>query len=286
MFINNMDLSPVVKSFVAGCCSGTCSTLLFQPLDLVKTRLQVHVPLACTSGRIGMVSVANAVIRQENVLALWKGLVPSLSRCAPGVGIYFSSIHMLKTKFQSDQQRALESVVIGAVARTNAVVTLIPITVLKTRYESGLFDYKSIPRGLAHMYQTEGLRALFSGMAPTLIRDVPFSGIYLMFYTKFKAMINERVYDETIHPQLYFVCGLAAGSIAAVVTQPADVIKTHMQTDSKKYKRIMSTVLQIYRKNGYNGFFKGIVPRTLRRTLMAAMSWTLYETVSRQVGLR
>lgn len=54
------------------------------------------------------------------------------------------------------------------------------------------------------------------------------------------------VYDETIHPQLYFVCGLAAGSIAAVVTQPADVIKTHMQTDSKKYKRIMSTVLQIY----------------------------------------
>lgn len=54
------------------------------------------------------------------------------------------------------------------------------------------------------------------------------------------------MYDETLHPQLYFVCGLAAGSIAAVVTQPADVIKTHMQTDSKKYKRIMSTILQIY----------------------------------------
>ena len=34
-------------------------------------------PTPCLfSGRIGMVSVANAVIRQENVLALWKGLVP------------------------------------------------------------------------------------------------------------------------------------------------------------------------------------------------------------------
>lgn len=282
-----MDLSPVVKSFVAGSFSGTCSTLLFQPLDLVKTRLQIPVPqaLACPSGRIGMVSVAHAVIRQENVLALWKGLVPSLSRCAPGVGIYFSSIHILKTKFQSNQQRALESVVIGAVARTISVVTLIPITVLKTRYESGLFDYKSISRGLAHMYQTEGLRALCSGMAPTLLRDVPFSGIYLMFYTKFKAIVNERVDDTTLHPYLYVACGLAAGGLASVITQPADVVKTHMQTDSQKYKRILSTCIDIYQKKGYNGFFKGIVPRTLRRPLMAAMSWTVYETVSRQVGL-
>lgn len=33
--------------------------------------------------------------------------------------------------------------------------------------------------------------ALCSGMAPTLVRDVPFSGIYLMFYTKLKKMVNE-----------------------------------------------------------------------------------------------
>ena len=30
------------KAFVAGALSGTCSTLLFQPFDLVKTRLQVE----------------------------------------------------------------------------------------------------------------------------------------------------------------------------------------------------------------------------------------------------
>ncbi|XP_048760674.1 mitochondrial glycine transporter-like [Ostrea edulis] len=279
--------SPVAKSFVAGCCSGTCSTLLFQPLDLVKTRLQIQVPLACatTGGRISMVSVANAVVRQDSVLALWRGLVPSLSRCVPGVGIYFSSIHVLKSKFQSSQQRAIESVLIGAVARTIAVVTLIPITVLKTRYESGLFDYKSIPRGLFHMYHTEGLRALCSGMAPTLVRDVPFSGIYLMFYTKLKKMVNERVFDQTLVHQLYVVCGLTAGSIAAVITQPADVVKTYMQMDSKNHKRIMSTIRYIYKTNGYQGFFKGIVPRTLRRTSTAALSWTVYETLSRKVGL-
>ncbi|KAK6269275.1 hypothetical protein J4Q44_G00394080, partial [Coregonus suidteri] len=38
-----MELSlahPALKAFMCGSLSGTCSTLLFQPLDLVKTRLQ------------------------------------------------------------------------------------------------------------------------------------------------------------------------------------------------------------------------------------------------------
>lgn len=38
--------------------------------------MHINALLIFFSGRIGMVSVANAVIRQENVLALWKGLVP------------------------------------------------------------------------------------------------------------------------------------------------------------------------------------------------------------------
>ncbi|CAG2065811.1 unnamed protein product, partial [Timema podura] len=37
--------SPLVKSFVAGSFSGTFSTIMFQPLDLVKTRLQNPMPI-------------------------------------------------------------------------------------------------------------------------------------------------------------------------------------------------------------------------------------------------
>jgi Mitochondrial carrier protein len=33
-------LSPVVKAFLAGAFSAVCSTLLLQPLDLLKTRIQ------------------------------------------------------------------------------------------------------------------------------------------------------------------------------------------------------------------------------------------------------
>lgn len=38
------QLHPVIKAFLCGSISGTCSTLLFQPLDLLKTRLQTLQP--------------------------------------------------------------------------------------------------------------------------------------------------------------------------------------------------------------------------------------------------
>ena len=34
------------------------------------------------------------------------------------------------------------------------------------------------------------------------------------------------------------------------------------------------------------GLFKGIVPRTLRKTLMAALSWTVYEQVLMSIMAR
>lgn len=35
--------------------------------------------------------------------------------------------------------------------------------------------------------------------------------------------------------------------------------------------------------DGLRGLFRGLLPRLVRRTLMAAMSWTVYEEVSRLI---
>ncbi|XP_053325069.1 mitochondrial glycine transporter isoform X2 [Spea bombifrons] len=278
-------MHPVLKAFLCGSVSGTCSTLLFQPLDLVKTRLQSH-QLSTMRIRPGMLNLFLNVIRNENILGLWKGVSPSFLRCIPGVGLYFSTLYALKQHYFTEQDPTpVESVLLGAGSRTVAGVCMLPFTVVKTRYESGKYGYRSVYGALQNIYRTEGPRGLFSGLTATLLRDAPFSGIYLMFYTQAKTIVPQEV-DPALTPLLNFMCGIMAGILASVVTQPADVIKTHMQLSHEKYRWTGQAANYIFKNHGLAGFFRGGLPRALRRTLMAAMAWTVYEQMMKKMGLK
>lgn len=49
----------------------------------------------------------------------------------------------------------------------------------------------SVAGALKSVYETEGIRALFSGLTATLLRDAPFSGIYVMFYSQTKRTLPQ-----------------------------------------------------------------------------------------------
>ncbi|XP_045119312.1 mitochondrial glycine transporter-like [Portunus trituberculatus] len=283
-----VTVSPIVKSFLAGSFSGTCSTILFQPLDLVKTRIQTAITLPSGSGNgsVGMLATVGRVVRNERLFGLWKGMTPSILRCVPGVGLYFSSLSWLKTTFCEGQPGPLQAVGLGVAARTLTGVTLIPITVIKTRYESGVYAYSSMREAVYTIYRKEGARGLTRGLLPTLLRDAPFSGLYLMFYTQTKKNIPIRYMESSLSPALHFTSGVVAGLLASAVTQPFDVVKTKMQLYPHKFTSFHQAVIYVHHKYGPRGYFKGLVPRMLRRTLMAAMAWTVYEQITKNFGLK
>ncbi|XP_047731920.1 mitochondrial glycine transporter isoform X5 [Prionailurus viverrinus] len=200
--VETLMLHPVIKAFLCGSISGTCSTLLFQPLDLLKTRLQTLQPPAHGSRRVGMLALLLKVVRTESILGLWKGMSPSIVRCVPGIGIYFGTLYSLKQYFlRGHPPTALESVILGVGSRSVAGVCMSPITVIKTRYESGRYGYGSIYAALKSIYRSEGHRGLFSGLTATLLRDAPFSGIYLMFYNQTKNIMTHGLWATWLLPR-------------------------------------------------------------------------------------
>lgn len=274
-----LEPSPILKAFLAGSLSGTFSTVLFQPLDLVKTRIQ-------QSSKSSMLQTMNQVLRNEQLGGLWRGMTPSITRTVPGVGLYFSSMHWMTNTFANGSPSPLAAISIGIAARSFSAVCLIPITVVKTRFESGEYPYRGVGHALRAIYSREGIRGLTCGLLPTLIRDAPFSGIYLMFYTQLKKAVPPEILKSDLQAGVHFSCGLVSGILASVVTQPADVIKTKMQLYPTTYPTVSAVLLHLHEKYGMRGYFKGLAPRMLRRTLMTAMAWTLYEQVTRAIGLK
>lgn len=114
-----------------------------------------------------MVSTTIAIIQKENIFGLWRGITPvcilcikyqiqyynknmrkkktrdvyffgfqSMTRVIPGVGLYFSTLHWLTNTLDLDDPiTPLQAVTLGITARTISGALLIPITVVKTRYE-------------------------------------------------------------------------------------------------------------------------------------------------------
>jgi len=280
--MSGMDLvvsNPVMKAFLAGSMSGTCSTILFQPLDVIKTRLQL---CGGTSHRSSMSGEFKLILSNHGISGLWSGLQASLCRTVPGVGLYFSSMHWMRNSVCDGRPSPLQSLLIGGAARTFAGSVMIPFTVVKTRMESGVFQYRSVTAAISSILATEGIRGLTRGLGPTLVRDVPFSGLYLAFYDVLKSKIStwNILPPECVH----MTAGLTAGLLASLVTQPADVVKTRMQT--KSLNGLIKTVSSIYSEDGLRGFSTGLAPRMLRRTVMAALAWTLYERVNTTLSLK
>jgi len=264
------EYSPVTKAFLAGSFSGCCSTLLFQPLDLVKTRQQ------SLSSSSSMVGVVRTILTTDRIVGLWKGVVPSVCRTVPGVGIYFSSMQWMRSSLPEPPSH-LQSVFIGASARTIAASTLIPFTVLKTRLESDRFHYRGLTSAVSSILREEGPRGLCRGLFPTLVRDVPFSALYLASYEALKSCTSSSN---------HCVSALGAGLVASLLTQPADVVKTRMQLCSRECPKLRETILGLYRERGVGAFSVGLAPRMLRRTVMAAMAWTVYERMLQTLQLK
>ena len=291
-----MDFSNLANSIASGALSGAITASTLQPLEYIKTRLQQP----NSTGQPTISSIVKSTLRDDqgrvrwsNGAKLWNGLSPSLGRTIPVAAIYFGFIDtfrnsaLLSHSKQGGRYQMWHSFVIGAAARSFADVLTFPLSLIKTRFESDCYSYKNVFSAFNSIYKLEGFAGLFKGLNATLIRDVSYSGLYFMIYTKIKTLASSQSgSSDTVRPQssLYFAsCALASSVLACAITQPPDVIRSYMQLEPAKYRTFPSTMKQIYTNKGLAAFFNGFIPRSTRRVLISILSWTIYEKMSIKV---
>ncbi|CEP14031.1 hypothetical protein [Parasitella parasitica] len=282
--MTNVDKKNPVLHLTGGALSGMVACTALQPLDLIKTRLQQqrqdHLAflkeakskgLKTSPHKSNIYSTIKDIIYSNGYSGLWRGTVPTIMR---------SGANGLPT---AEHQR-WENLFSGSAARGAVGYVMMPITVVKVRYESNFYNYTSLSQAFKSIIQTDGIRGLFAGYGATFIRDAPFAGIYLFFYEGCKTWANDYVVSHNVPVANALVnmgSGVAAGVAATCTTQPFDMLKTRMQLKPAMYKNLIQSAKKVYLEEGLMGFFDGISVRLIRKPLNSAISWTIYEEVVR-----
>lgn len=308
---------------MASACSGALITSLFMtPLDVVKIRLQAQqkallsnkcylycnglMEHLCPCGETawvpkrvhfhGTFDAFYKIAKLEGVPALWSGLSPTLVLAVPCTMIYFVSYEQLRYRMKTMHNKMTGEfgqpmwipLIAGATARITAVTLVSPLELIRTKMQSKHLTYSEITSALRQVIKYEGYGGLFRGLGSTLLRDVPFSGIYWTTFESTKRAFNKP--DSEKNSFLFnFFCGSVAGSIAAFVTVPFDVVKTHQQielgekeiyTDGKIQQRasnMTDIVRNIYKNHGLKGLFTGLMPRIFKVAPACAIMISTFE---------
>ncbi|OBZ84556.1 Solute carrier family 25 member 40 [Choanephora cucurbitarum] len=274
---------------IVSACTGAVITMSFMnPLDVVKTRLQESSKIGNNQYR-GTLHALSTIFRNEGLLALWRGLAPGLVMALPSTAIYFVGYDHIRD--YTRQSRFAGSVLdhysplwAGGLARTFAALVVSPLELFRTRMQSveGMHGFQGVWQGVNRMVKREGPQALWRGLLPTMLRDVPFSGIYWMGYEETKHYLEHHPTQSFSHFQISFVSGAFSGMLAAILTTPFDVIKTQRQVSSDAEEaRFRRIVRDIFQKDGTAGFFRGVVPRVVKVAPACAIMISSYEVGKR-----
>lgn len=225
----------------------------------------------------------------EGPLALWRGLGPALVMTVPSTTIYFALYESLKGGLEDRTSAAWWApLVAGCSARTIAVAVTSPIDLFRTNQQSHARQGGSIQL-FRDIVNSGRWSTFWVGVRPTLWRDVPFSGIYWMC---FEAIRREIVESRKVQSNFVgaLMSGALAGSIAAVLTLPFDVLKTRaqMNVDRVASGKMSATQLpsttfghmaEIIAKEGFKTLFQGLWPRVLKVAPSCAIMISTYEFI-------
>jgi solute carrier family 25, member 39/40 len=176
----------------------------------------------------------------------------------------------------------------GITARTFVSSLASPLELLRTNLQSTPADplkphtLSSTLRDTSLLVKTNGIKALYRGLGPTLWRDVPFSGIYWAGYEAWKKFFSHRT-DLPV-PVIAFASGAISGMTSALLTHPFDVTKTRRQALVLSQNGVpvgtfpfMKTLL---RTNGMGALFAGLTPRLVKIAPACGIMIASYEVRS------
>jgi len=247
---------PAWRVLLAGAAAGVSVDVSLYPIDTLKTRLQS----------------SQGFLKSGGFRGIYKGLSAAACGSAPGAALFFTTYETSKPLIHkhlmgghgSMSSSPLTHMLAASVGEIGACLVRVPTEVVKINMQTG--GYGTLPVALKGIWNASGVRGFYTGYGTTVAREIPFSFIQFPIWERLKLLWAHHINGgNEVAPYQGALCGSFAGSFAAAVTTPLDVIKTRLMlgTDANgiKYNGFLDCTKRIHAEGGNGAFFKGIVPR-------------------------
>lgn len=285
-------IPPYMKA-VSGSLGGIVEACCLQPIDVIKTRLQ----LDTTGTYKGIIHCGATVTRTEGVRALWKGLTPFATHLTlkytlrMGSNAVFQSVFKdSKTGKISNHGRLMAGFGAG-VLEALAIVTPFEVVKIRLQQQRGLspelLKYKGPIHCARMIVREEGLFGLWAGAAPTVMRNGTNQAAMFTAKNAFDVLLWKKHEGDgkVLQPWQSMISGFLAGTAGPVCTGPFDVVKTRLMAQSRgrgelKYKGMVHAIRTIYAEEGLLALWRGLLPRLMRIPPGQAIMWAVADQVT------
>ncbi|XP_057776644.1 nicotinamide adenine dinucleotide transporter 1, chloroplastic-like [Salvia miltiorrhiza] len=284
----------------AGAAAGAIAATFVCPLDVIKTRLQVHgLPQLANANIRGGVIIRSLehIFQKEGLRGMYRGLSPTTLAMFPNWAVYFTIYEQLKSFLGSDDVNQQLSVGANMAAASGAgaatAITTNPLWVVKTRFQTqgmrtGVVPYRGTLSALKRIAHEEGIRGLYSGLVPALA-GISHVAIQFPTYEKIKCYLAKQ--GNTTTDKLSASDVALASSIskifASTLTYPHEVVRSRLQEQGyhseKKYCGVVDCIKKVFQQDGIAGFYRGCAINLLRTTPAAVITFTSFEMIHRSL---
>ncbi|OWM68014.1 nicotinamide adenine dinucleotide transporter 1, chloroplastic [Punica granatum] len=281
----------------AGASAGAMAATFVCPLDVIKTRLQVHGLPPGHKGSIIITSLQN-IVKKEGLKGMYRGLSPTILALLPNWAVYFTVYERLKGLLHSDDDRDSQlstgaNMIAAAGAGAATAISTNPLWVVKTRLQTqgmrtDVVPYKGVLSALTRITYEEGIRGLYSGILPSLV-GVSHVAIQFPAYEKIKHYMakKENTSIEKLSPTSVAISSSISKVLASIMTYPHEVIRSRLQEQGQarnsvtQYAGVVDCIKKVFLKEGIAGFYRGCATNLLRTTPSAVITFTSYEMIHR-----
>ncbi|XP_026202026.1 mitochondrial coenzyme A transporter SLC25A42 [Anabas testudineus] len=180
----------------------------------------------------------------------------------------------------------LDSLLCGAFAGAVAKTVIAPLDRTKIIFQvsSNRFSAKEAFRLIYCTYMKDGLLSLWRGNSATMVRVMPYAAIQFCSHDQYKKLLGSYYgyQGKALPPFPRFLAGSLAGTTAAMLTYPLDMVRARMAVTAKEmYSNIMHVFVRISQEEGVRTLYRGFTPTILGVIPYAGITFFTYETLKK-----